>query len=237
MYQLTPPLLGKTPTFISHPVVVPMEFGLEGSQIRYTLDGTEPTMRSALYRRPLRLEPRAQVLKARVFKSGFLPSETLVRTFYRAGFAVQNIAVSPEPNPKYATKGLGILMDKTTGSAAFGDGSWLGFEKAPNVTFEVHLAQKQLVREIWIEVLSNQGAWIFLPEKIEVYQGDTLLASEVVQDASSQIPNENRMVKLRFTPIRTDELRLVATPTQHIPNWHAGKGTTAWFFSSEITVY
>lgn len=48
----------------------------EGAQIRYTLDGTEPTEQSSLYTQPLKLN-RTLPVKAKGFKKGFRPSATL----------------------------------------------------------------------------------------------------------------------------------------------------------------
>ena len=47
-----------------------------GAQIRYTLDGTEPTEESPVYAQPIELD-KTTLLKAKGFKDGFRPSRTL----------------------------------------------------------------------------------------------------------------------------------------------------------------
>lgn len=48
----------------------------EGAQVRYTLDGSEPTENSTLYEKPFNLGKTTQI-KAKGFKEGFAPSRTL----------------------------------------------------------------------------------------------------------------------------------------------------------------
>lgn len=48
----------------------------EGSTIHYTLDGSEPTISSPVYNRPIQLD-KTTLLKARGFKEGYTPSQTL----------------------------------------------------------------------------------------------------------------------------------------------------------------
>ena len=48
----------------------------DGAEIRYTLDGTEPTMQSELYTAPLAISSTTDI-KAKAFKVGYLPSATM----------------------------------------------------------------------------------------------------------------------------------------------------------------
>ncbi|HPO26412.1 MAG TPA: chitobiase/beta-hexosaminidase C-terminal domain-containing protein [Petrotogaceae bacterium] len=50
-------------------------------QIRYTLDGTEPTNLSDLYTAPINL-PSSKTLKVKAFKSGWTDSDTVTHTYY-----------------------------------------------------------------------------------------------------------------------------------------------------------
>lgn len=235
-YALRPPILSETPLFLDRAVSLSMSFHMEGTQIRYTLDGSEPTLRSALYRRPIRLQPRTQILKAKTFHPDFLPSETVERSFYQQGISIKDIRLSPEPSASYRGKGATTLINQFGGEARFQHPSWLGFEKAKEVVLELDLDNKQTVREIWLEVRNEQSAWLFLPEKIEVFAENRLLKSEVIQGVSEKSANASRMFKVAFPPIQTQQLRVVVHPLQQIPSWHGGKGTVAWLFISEVAV-
>lgn len=49
----------------------------EGADIRYTLDGSEPTMSSTLYNAPVELK-ESKVIKVKAYKEGYEPSETII---------------------------------------------------------------------------------------------------------------------------------------------------------------
>lgn len=65
--------------------------GHADAQIRYTVDGSEPTPLSSLYSGSLKLTATTQ-LKAKAFKTDFLPSATLSETYTRA--------LRPLPSPQ-----------------------------------------------------------------------------------------------------------------------------------------
>ena len=64
-------------------VTVALATTTEGAELRYTLDGTEPTEKSLLYDKPFKVDMTTQI-KAKGFKEGFRPSRTLSITATKA---------------------------------------------------------------------------------------------------------------------------------------------------------
>jgi regulation of enolase protein 1 (concanavalin A-like superfamily) len=60
--------------------MVTMTPSATGGEVRYTLDGTEPTATSTLYTQPLTVDSSTTV-KAKTFRSGFEPSDTTERNY------------------------------------------------------------------------------------------------------------------------------------------------------------
>lgn len=67
-----------------------------GAEIRYTLDGTEPTESSTLFEQPFEIDQTMQI-KARGFKEGFCPSSTLSITATKAELKAP-MAIQPTQN-------------------------------------------------------------------------------------------------------------------------------------------
>ena len=68
-----------------------------GAQIRYTLDKSEPTQDSTLYSSQVSI-PEGAVLKAKSFKSGYLPSDTMVyRNSFCNGIFTQESTLTENP--------------------------------------------------------------------------------------------------------------------------------------------
>jgi hypothetical protein len=70
---LAPPAITPAGGTFTDPVEVSLQMSEAGAEIHYTVDGSEPGPKDALYREPLRLTS-ATVLRARAFKDGFTRS-------------------------------------------------------------------------------------------------------------------------------------------------------------------
>ena len=66
----------------------------EDAEIRYTLDGSEPTEGSALYTEPFAIDDTTTV-KAKAFKTDWFESETVTETFTRKWYTVETPVIEP----------------------------------------------------------------------------------------------------------------------------------------------
>ncbi|MBX2972888.1 MAG: CotH kinase family protein [Flavobacteriales bacterium] len=77
----TRPIIDGTPTLSTGPVNVAIhDLNPAPSELRYTLDGSEPTATSTLYTGPLTISTRS-VLKVRAFKAGLAPSAVATASY------------------------------------------------------------------------------------------------------------------------------------------------------------
>ena len=89
------------PNFFVDTIMVPVKPGLAGCEVHYTLDGTEPTVHSPLYREPLVIDKTVTV-KARVFRGRRLgPTATRIVTRVQARPADQPGEVVPGVRYQY----------------------------------------------------------------------------------------------------------------------------------------
>ncbi len=77
-------------------VTVALATTTEGAELRYTLDGTEPTEKSLLYDKPFKVDMTTQI-KAKGFKEGVRPSRTLSITATKAELKA-SLPVHPSRN-------------------------------------------------------------------------------------------------------------------------------------------
>lgn len=77
-------------------VTIALATTTEGAELRYTLDGTEPTEKSLLYDKPFKVDMTTQI-KAKGFKEGFRPSRTLSITATKAELKA-SLPVHPSRN-------------------------------------------------------------------------------------------------------------------------------------------
>lgn len=85
------------------------------TEIRYTLDGSAPRPTSLLYSAPISIS-QTTTLKARAFKAGMVPGETLVETYFTSERAFNLPVVSISTRPDYLWNNtIGIYADGTNG--------------------------------------------------------------------------------------------------------------------------
>jgi hypothetical protein len=240
LFQLAPPMLKYTSAFFFHTTSFIVIFNQPGAEVRYTLNGEEPTENDLLYSMPVLINKKTKV-KVKAFGKNFLPSETVSATFIKNGKAIWQIQYS-KPNESYANSKADILQDNIGGITNYRSGTWLGYDN-DTVTISIELIKKEIINNVLINLLQDENSWIFLPEQVLVYyyndKQKTFLQTgkkEFLHDA----PGLKQCYMQKITPaqkIKTNKLKLVLLPLKKIPDWHNGKGNHGWLFIDEIKVY
>ena len=84
MIKLTNPIIEQDSSIIANHLDVNLKHFLQGTLIRYTTDGTNPdSLSSPEFKQPLRITENT-TLKAKAFKSGWISSDVVQKTFYRS---------------------------------------------------------------------------------------------------------------------------------------------------------
>ena len=238
-FQLARPLLKYPSAFFSTEMRVEMAFAEPNTQIRYTLDGQNPTENSPLYTQPVLITKRFTNLKARVFSTIYQPSDVVEATFIKDGLPIKSVETTP-PNQKYKGSGAMTLIDNKGGTTNISGNTWLGFQ-TDTVEIVMHLPKKEKVKNVLVNLLRDYGSWIFLPEKIEVLAFKNNAFQLVDNKTFEQNKNINgsACVPTVFAlknGIKTDKLKIQLYLVKQIPDWHAGKGNKSWIFVDEVFV-
>lgn len=239
-FQLAPPMLKYKSAFFSGTTSFEVTFNQPGAEVRYTLNGNEPTEKDLLYSTPVPVTKRTQV-KVKAFSKDLLPSETIGAQFIKDGKQISQVLFS-KPNEYYAKNKPDVLNDNSGGLLNYRSGGWLGYD-SDTVTITVDLKKKEVINTVLISLLQDENAWIFLPEQILVYYYNDKQKAFVPTGKETFVhesagPKQNDMREIIPTQkIKTDRLRLVLFPIKKIPDWHQGKGNHGWLFIDEIKVY
>ncbi len=239
-FQLAPPMLKYPSGFFAGTTSFEVTFNQPGAEVRYTLDGKEPTENDLLYSGSVAINKRTTV-KARAFGKDYLPSETVSATFIKDVKPMRAARYS-KPNESYAGSSPDLLNDNIGGITNYRSGSWVGFD-SDTVTVDIELNKKEKIENILINLLQDENSWIFLPERVQAYYFDAskkkyIPAAE--KTFSHQEPGPKQCKVLEIKPagkINTDKLKVVFHTVKKIPEWHSGKGQHGWLFIDEIKVY
>lgn len=241
LFQLAPPLLNYRSVFFQDKTTLEIKFEQPGAEVRYTINGNEPTVKNLLYTTPIAITEKRVNIKAKAMGKDFLPSETVSVEFIKTGKAIQQIDFTA-PNPKYTTNNKNLLNDQIGGNTNFNSGTWLGYD-SDTVEIDIVLKKKEPINSVLVDLLQNESSWIFLPEQILLYYYDEAQKAYLPlgkETFFSEVPSPKQCHAREIIPkqkIKTNRLKLVLYPLKKIPAWHPGKDNHAWLFIDEIQVY
>ena len=165
LFQLAPPLLKYQSVFFEGSISVEIMFNQPGVEVRYTLNGKEPTANDLLYKKPVHIAKQT-MLKTKAFGKKFLASETVEALFIQDGKKIAGISFST-PSEQYSSANTNILFDNTGGLLNIHNGTWLGYN-TDTVTITIHFEQKEKISSVLIDMLRDEASWIFPPEQMQV---------------------------------------------------------------------
>ncbi|MEM6967625.1 MAG: family 10 glycosylhydrolase, partial [Bacteroidota bacterium] len=168
-FPLASPIITSDVVFFEKANPVKLTLGMEGVNIHYTTDGSEPSENDPIYQTEILLE-KTTTVKARAFHPDYLPSETAAAQFVQLGkvFKIKNTSLNRTPHENYPGVGAEGLTDRKKGTTTFRTPLWMGFEGG-NLEAIIEFENKEKISKITTSLLSDPGSWIFMPRAVEVY--------------------------------------------------------------------
>jgi len=234
----TPKIKPENPFFYES-LLVTVEHPIPNVVIRYTLDGSEPdSITSPQYTEPLLIDKSVN-LQIQAFKPGWKSSLIVQRSFQQTKYLPDTAWLDVSPNEKYTGNGVSTLTDLTAGERDFNDDLYLGYrEHAGVMTFEFEKTVK--LSEIVISALLNTNSYIFPPQKVSVEsedaQGKWIQAGVCIPEQPEyEIGYQKQYWTVPLsTNMKTGKIKVTITPLPLLPDWHPGKGESAWVFVDEV---
>jgi len=224
-------------TFIDT-TIVSLSCPLGGTTIYYTLDGSEPSLKSSIYSRPFLLQ-KTTLIKAFAFRKD-LPKSFTVEAHFIQIPKNRRIILNTTHSGQYSAGGDVALINFIHGGANFRTGNWQGYE-GTDVDAIIDLGSEQPVFKLSIGCLQEQDSWIFMPTEVifsSSIDGKAYTeVGSVKNDADEHAPGTVvREFSLNPKSLKTRYIRVVAKNRGICPPWHAGAGKKAWVFVDEITI-
>jgi len=206
--------------------------------IRYSLEGSEPTMASHLYKSPIAIS-KTTTVKAGAFYKGALLGKVSTQEVFIHKASFRPVALK-YPYERYTGGGEYGLVNGLRGSLTFADGNWQGFHQS-DLDGVVDLGRTTTIKKIAAGFLERTGSWIFYPTSVEF---SVSVDGEHFRDVAKfdiPLPGGHRETSIRelaqnLTDVRARYVRVFGKNVGTCPAWHAGKGDKAWLFVDEIVV-
>ena len=115
LIKITSPIIDQDSSIIKSNLDINIKHFLEGTVIRYTTDGSDPdSLSSPEFKQTLRITDHT-ILKTKAFKSSWISSDVVQKTFYRSEIHPDTIYFITEPDRQYPGNGTQTLIDYQLG--------------------------------------------------------------------------------------------------------------------------
>ncbi|MEO0468279.1 MAG: chitobiase/beta-hexosaminidase C-terminal domain-containing protein [Bacteroidota bacterium] len=216
---------------------VSIELAEAGVEIRYTTDGSEVEESSPLYKKPLEYT-ESTLLRAKAWHPNFQSSESITVQIVKLNPlpAETKLTLSAEPNTNYPAQGAVSLIDGIKGPKSFrAKPAWLGFLE-DSLEMTLTLPEPMQLSGLQLSLLEHHGAWIFLPERIEVLHEGKVLGQWQKAAPTHNKPDDFVFPKIGWPAQKISSLSIRISPLQQIPDWHGGAGKKPWLFIDELII-
>lgn len=205
--------------------------------IHYTLDGTEPTLSSPIYKGPLLLSENTS-LRAMVMRPGG-KSRILKEEISFGPSSLKPITLKEAPSNGYVFKGAPVLVDGLSGNENYKTGRWLGFQ-GKDIDAVIDLKELTDIHQVSFSTNVVKGDWIMGATGVIVKISDEGKTFREV--ASVSIPELKQTDKDGIYPHKIEfdgqKARYVEVIIKggKLPAWHGGAGSPAFLFVDEIEI-
>lgn len=205
--------------------------------IRYTLDGSEPTATGNKYEAPLLIKEDA-TLKAVVIRPTGNSRIFTEKIGYNKATA-KPVTLKEAPSRGYEFKGAPVLTDGLIGNDNYKTGRWLGFQ-GKDLDATIDLLQPTEIQSVSFNTNVLPGDWIMGAAGVVVKvsdDGETFreVASVTMPEAKQSFDSSLQPHEVSFQPVKARYVEVIIKSAK-LPSWHPGAGNAAYVFVDEIQI-
>ncbi len=209
-------------------ITVSLKTEVNGLDIHYTLDGSEPTLQSPKYNSPFTLT-KTSTVKAQAFNHGSPVGYTS-----SLEFPIHKATDLVDPSEKVAR-----LTDLNYGKLDRQDPNWTNFDNGLDVTLE--FKEPTEIKEVKFNTLRFTISAIYPPEKVEVYGSmdgkEFVKLGESEQLEISHTQGRNKIpFAITFEPTTVKAIKIKGKEINPLPEGHHRAGVQAVIKVDEIVV-
>jgi hexosaminidase len=163
-------------------------------EIRYTLDGSQPTATSPLYQKPFYTSGQTEV-KAAIFKNGAMQgSATSQTTSYHLAIG-KKVTFNTMWSNAYPAQKEQTLTNGIAGTITYRDKQWLGYLKDFDVT--VDMEQAQPISSVAIRFMQQPGPGVLFPAYVELLVSEDGKTFTTVKKEVNTIPTTDPALQFK----------------------------------------
>ncbi len=220
----------------NNPMKITIQCDDSNAKVFYTLDGSEPTMKSRLYTAPFTIDESC-VVKAKAFRNGVMSSFTAAKDFNRV--IVKNTEFAKMPADRYSGNHEIALMDGKKGEIGNWTENWLGFY-GDDIDAVIELSKPQDFNTVNIGFALDANNWILLPTELMIsVSSDGKTYTEPVRASFPDYSNpKNLSIRtVARAAVKGKDVKFIKIQAESpgiLPDWHDYAGEKCWLFIDEV---
>jgi hypothetical protein len=236
MLKLPPPMIQHKQFVISEPVNLNLKHNINGAQIRYTIDGSEPdSIHSRLFIDNVLIE-RDIVIKTKVFREGWISSDVLTARFYVGKLKPEKIYLLNQPYQK-GGGGLTLFDGEFAGTNNIA-GKWLGYFK-PGLDVLFDFGKKVHLNTVTLSFVIDNYHEALGPGSIILWYGNDSNHLKKLPVMKPKPPDEkqpdgNISYAFKLPAAELQYVRIQAEAVERLPSWVNKLRTPGWIYVDEI---
>ena len=232
---IVPTINANSDTFFDS-LMVSMSHPIEGVELYYTTDGSDPKESGKLYEQPLCLKENTLVRAAA--KQGDRWSLPIDAQYYLID-ANRSVKLENMYNEQYSAGGVKALIDHLRGNDNFRTGTWQGYYGVDLIA-TVDLGQPKKINRLAGSFLQEVYSWIWMPREVEYFVSDDGKNFRSVGKVKNDIPDDADGAYIQEMEVRPRTnaryVKMVAKTIGTCPEGHVGAGQKAWIFCDELVI-
>ena len=211
---------------------------LDNTPVYYTLDGSEPTTKSAVYKQPLEIKESCTIKAKGISKRG--ETRLFSEEIHFSKATAKPIKLLQDIHKNYTFEGPVTLVDGLKGNPNYRTGRWLGF-CLTDMEAVIDLKQEEEISTVSFNTSVDKGDWVFDVLGITVSVSNdgenfTEVFNQTYPDLTSEDENKIYGHKVEFAPVKARYVKILALSDRDMPDWHPAKGYPAFIFIDELGI-
>jgi hypothetical protein len=242
--KLSAPLMVNESFIIKPGEEILLKHYINGAQIKYTLDGSEPdSTHGTLYTKPFTISGSKDV-KAVAVKDGWFTSDVVKFSLFENGATPDECILLSQANVQYKGEGaLTLINGKRAPINNLPDPNWIAFRENPFSAIFEYETPKALTKISFCYGL-QVPQYVFPPVAVSVSGSHDkkhfqVLSTQKIalyqKNNKDQVRSDVIHISLKSQPFKYYKIEAQNLP--RIPDWHPGKGEKGWLFIDEIFFY
>ena len=203
----------------------------EGKRIRYTSDGSDPTISSSLYKSPIVVTKNMRIKAASFDEKGRIGNVYEQEIFKHKGVG-KKLTLAKISDQENISEDIGKLNNGVCGiNLRFRDEEWLGFSK-DTLHLVYDIGTLNTIHSMSIRFMNNQSQMIYVPKEIWVSFDNAAPEKIKIDNSEEKIVN----FKASFENKKAQNINIMIPNYGIIEAGNRGEGKLAWLFLDEIII-